>query len=137
MTLKQMYRKFQSEKSCIAFLEKILWDNSPVCPYCKTENFSLMKNENRYHCNTCNMSFSVTVKTMFHDTRCDLQKWFYAIHLLSNPLKNLSEIKLGEEIETTKDTALLLKNKITKTKLTTPDQYEKIKDGINSTINIK
>lgn len=59
-----------------------------------------MPREQRYHCNGCRCSYSVTAKTIFHKTKIDLQKWFFAI---SNT--NLSIRKLAAEISVTKDTA--------------------------------
>jgi transposase-like protein len=34
----------------------------------------LKEKQQRYHCNNCNTSYSVTVGTIFHDTKLDLQK---------------------------------------------------------------
>lgn len=106
MNLKSIYKVFKTEIDCIKFLQEALWPNSPVCPYCKTSFFTPIKNSTRYHCNKCNSSFSVTVGTMFHRTRCDVQKWFMAILLMSE--KKLSVRELADKIEVTKDTAWLM-----------------------------
>ena len=70
-----------------------------------------MPKEERYHCNTCNKSYSVTVGTMFHKTKVDLQKWFYAISLIANN-ENISARQLGKEIDVTKDTAWFMMKRI-------------------------
>jgi len=111
MKIKNITSRFKTHKMCIEFLEKILWENEPVCPYCKTQFFSISKREERYHCNKCNSSFSVTVGTMFHRTKCDLRKWFLAIRLLSNS-PSISARDLGDILKVTKDTAWLMTNKI-------------------------
>jgi len=85
-------------------LEKVRWNSVPVCPYCKSTKTTTMKKEQRHHCNTCNTSFSVTVGTIFHKTKLDLQKWFLAISLVLNAKKGISSRQLSRDIEVNKDT---------------------------------
>jgi transposase-like protein len=103
--LSHIYDIFPTQKDCIDFLERILWKKGPVCPYCQTDSVTPMRGENRYHCNLCNSGFSVTVLTIFHKTRCDLQKWFLAALLINNALKKIPARQLAEKLEVTKDTA--------------------------------
>ena len=105
MNIIQIYKKFPDQKACIAHLEKARWNNEPVCPYCKSKKQTPALKESRYHCNTCNTSYSVTVATIFHKTKVDLQKWFLAITLVLNAKKGISARQLARDIEVTKDTA--------------------------------
>ena len=105
MTLKYYYKLYPTQQDCINHLEKIIWNGKPICPYCTTSYQTPLKNTNRYHCNNCNMSYSVSVRTMFHKTRIDLQKWFYLIFILLNTNKKLSTREIAKEINVTKDTA--------------------------------
>ena len=114
MSIIQVYKQFPTQQDCIRYLEKVRWDNIPVCPYCKSKNQSPAPKEQRYHCNTCNTSFSVTVQTIFHRTRCDLQKWFFAISLLHTK-KGISARQLARDIEVSKDTAWFILIRIRKT----------------------
>lgn len=94
-----------NHKHCIKILEKVRWDDKPHCPYCHSPKCSKMESENRYHCATCNSSYSVTVGTIFHNTRLDLRKWFEAISLLLNPNIDISARELARRIHINKDTA--------------------------------
>lgn len=105
MNLKKIYEKYPTKKDCHCYLEQLLWNNYPQCPYCKSHKFSVLNNTYRYHCNNCNTSYSVTVNTIFHKTKIDLQKWFLAIKLIMNYGNKISSRKLAAEIRTTKDTA--------------------------------
>ncbi|MBI4810917.1 MAG: IS1595 family transposase [Ignavibacteriales bacterium] len=105
MNIVQVYKQFPSQNDCIAHLEKVRWHNKPVCPYCKSTKVSSYKQENRHHCNNCNTSFSVTVGTIFHKTKVDLQKWFVAISQVLNAKKGISARQLARDIEVNKDTA--------------------------------
>ena len=108
MNIIQVYKQFPTHQDCIKHLEKVRWNNKPVCPYCNSEKQTPLPKESRYHCNNCNTSFSVTVGTIFHKTKMDLQKWFVAISLVLNAKKGYSARQLGRDIEITKDSAWYL-----------------------------
>lgn len=105
MNIIQVYKQFPTHDDCIKHLESVRWNDTPVCPYCKSTKQTPVIKESRYHCNTCNTSYSVTVGTIFHKTKLDLQKWFLAISLVLNAKKGYSARQLGRDIEVTKDTA--------------------------------
>jgi len=114
MNLIQIYKKFPTQDDCIKHLELVRWNNVPKCPYCKAENQTPRKATHRYHCNSCNTDYSVTVGTIFHKTKCDLQKWFLAITLVLNAKKGISSRQLSRDIEVTKDTAWYMLMRIRK-----------------------
>ena len=104
--------KFNTQEKCIKHLELIRWDKRPICPYCKGERTTKLKQEHRHHCNTCNKSFSVLVGTMFEDTNLSLPKWFAAITLILNAKKGISSRQLARDIGINKDTAWYLQMRI-------------------------
>lgn len=130
MKLKEIYKIFPDENSCIKMLEEIVWNNSPICPYCKSDNYTIIKHSYRYHCNQCNTSYSVTVKTIFHKTKIPLQKWFYIIHLKEKNDLSISVRELGEQIETTKDTANRIVNKVNNFYLPNTEMFKSINSKI-------
>lgn len=105
MNIVEIFDRFPTEKDCLNYIEQIRWKGTPVCPYCNSKNQTPLKNENRYHCNNCNTSFSVTVRTIFHKTKLPLQKWFLAISLILNAKKGISARQLARDIKVNKDTA--------------------------------
>jgi len=105
MNIIQIYKQFPTHQSCIEHLEQVRWNGTPICPYCKSTNTTPAPKELRHHCNNCNTSFSVTVGTIFHKTKLDLQKWFLAVCLVLNAKKGLAARQLGRDIAVTKDTA--------------------------------
>ncbi len=112
MNLKKVYKIFPLEKSCIDFLERVVWNNVPTCPYCNSTNSVKLNTGYRYHCNNCNTSFSVTVNTVFHKTKIPLQKWFYIIYLKEIGRLDVPVRSFGKEIEVTKDTANRIINRV-------------------------
>ncbi len=105
MNIIQIYKQFPTNEDCLRYLEKVRWGGTPVCPYCHAAKSTAVDKELRHHCNNCNTSFSVTVNTIFHKTKADLQKWFLAISLILNAKKGISARQLGRDIEVNKNTA--------------------------------
>lgn len=112
MNIVSVYKVFPTETDCLNHIEKVRWHGKPVCPYCKSDKQSPLPKENRYHCNTCNTTFSVTVGTIFHQTHLPLQKWFLALSLVLNAKKGISARQLGRDLEVNKDTAWRMAMKI-------------------------
>lgn len=113
MDIVQVYRKFPSKEDCLKHLVSIRWKAGVFCPYCRSNRVSTARKfAIRFHCNHCNTSFSATVKTPFHNTKLDLQKWFLAVFILQNSRMIPTSRKLGMELEVTKDTALLMTHRI-------------------------
>jgi transposase-like protein len=81
MILADIYAKFPTRESCMAYLEQVRWAGKVACPYCRSRRVSELPKERRWHCNKCKSSFSVMTNTIFHGTRVDLQKWFFTISL--------------------------------------------------------
>lgn len=105
MNIISIFRQFPTQESCIKHLEKARWGDKPVCPYCGSDNTNPLTKELRHHCNGCRKSFSVTIGTIFHDTRLPMQKWFLAISLILNAKKGISARQLARDLEVNKDTA--------------------------------
>ena len=116
MDIFQVLKDFSTKKKCIAYLEKVRWRNKPTCPYCGTQEPkpTPMPKEQRYHCNSCNKSFSVTVGTIFHQSHLPLQKWFVAISLILNAKKGVSARQLSRHLNVNKNTAWRISMQIRK-----------------------
>jgi len=104
MNLIDVFNLFPTQEACIKHLEKVRWGDNISCPYCRFRNH-ISLNQNRYHCNKCNKSFSVTVNTIFHNTKLPLQKWFLAIALMLNAKKGCSAKQLERNLDLTYKTA--------------------------------
>ena len=105
MNIIQVFKQFPNQEACIKHLEQKRWPQKVTCAYCGSDNTYPLAKELRHHCNGCKKSFSVTVNTIFHDTRVPLQKWFLAISLIINAKKGISARQLARDIEVNKDTA--------------------------------
>jgi transposase-like protein len=111
MLLDKIYEAFPSKDDCLLQLETLFWNGSPVCPACGSARFTALAHR-RYHCNSCNRNYRVTVDTVFHDSKCDLQKWFAAIILFKEVNRNNTVRGLAKRILVTKDTASYMKMRL-------------------------
>jgi transposase-like protein len=105
MDIMEVFRRYPTREKCIEHLERVRWHGEPKCPYCNSTKQTAMSSEHRYHCNNCNTSYSVTVGTIFHNTKMPLQKWFLAVSLVINAKKGIAARQLGRDLHVTKDTA--------------------------------
>jgi transposase-like protein len=98
-------------------LEALLWPDGPICPHCETvDKATLMKGKSTrpgvYKCRECEHPFSVTVGTLFEDSKVPLHKWVYAMHLYTASKKGFSAHQLHRTIGVTYKTAWFMAHRI-------------------------
>jgi transposase-like protein len=99
------------DDDCSQLLAEILWHGIPKCPYCSSTKYCAIPN-NRYHCNSCNTSFSITAQTMFHQTRIPLKTWFRAIRIVQSSTRHVSSRYLASQIGVNKNTGYRIMRRI-------------------------
>ena len=114
MNIAQVYRKFPTQESCIEYLEQKRWAGVPVCPYCGSTNTNHLEKQSRHYCNGCRKSFSVTINTIFHDTKVPLQDWFALISLMLNARKGISACQASRDLGIRRPTVWSMMNRIRK-----------------------
>jgi transposase-like protein len=80
------------EDDATEYMEARRWPSGPVCPHCTSprkayalESKPESANQGRkrvYKCGGCRKKFTVTVGTIFEDSRIPLYKWLLAAHLM-------------------------------------------------------
>lgn len=112
MEIIKITQEFDNEAKCYRYLEKIRWNNHPICPYCHHDKASKRKNEFRYKCLKCNRSFSVLVGTILEATKLPIIKWLMAVGLILNAKKGISSLQLSRDLGINKNTAWYLQKRI-------------------------
>ena len=111
-SLIQIADYFHSEDVCKQAIAQERWgDGEAVCPYCGCTH-TYMTAEGRYICKECASHFSVTVGTIFENTKVSLRKWFLAMYLVSSHKKGVSSHQLARDIKVTQKTAWFMLHKI-------------------------
>jgi transposase-like protein len=117
--------RFHDEDAARKHLESIRWPNGPVCPHCgasgrvcRIESQSKEKGKGArpglLFCGDCRKQFSVTVGTVFEDSKIPLHKWVLATHLLCSSKKGISSLQLQRTLHVTYKTAWFMTHRIRK-----------------------
>lgn len=91
--------KYQNEDAAREHLEATRWPDGPICPHCGIigEAFKLAGKTTRkglWKCSACREPFTVTIGTIFEDSKIPLHKWLLAIHLMCSSKKGISAHQL-------------------------------------------
>jgi len=99
LNLSTLAKQFSDEDVAREMLEAKRWPNGTVCPHCgATGAYKLTPKATSsrpvrkgvWKCCECRKQFTVTVGTIFEDSRIPLSKWLLAIHLLCSSKKGHS-----------------------------------------------
>jgi transposase-like protein len=110
-------RIYQDPEAARKHLEKLLWPEGPVCPHCGVvgEATKLKGKSTRpgvYKCKPCQKPFSVTVGTVFEDSKVPLNKWVLATELLTASKKGMSAHQIHRMLGVTYKTAWFMCHRI-------------------------
>jgi len=98
MNLLTIQKRFNTQKKCIVYLEKLRWGKTVVSPFSGKDNVTKRKGTFKYHCNDTNKDFTVLYGTIFQDTRLPLPKWFVLIGLMLNAKKGIPSTQLARDL---------------------------------------
>ena len=108
-----LLQSFPDEESCINYLETLRWNGNVTSPYVPGSKVYKCKGHN-YKCKVSNKYFNVRTGTIFGDSKVPLQKWFFALYILSSHKKGISSHQLSRDIEVTQKTAWFMLHRIRK-----------------------
>lgn len=114
-TLPELLDYFKDEQTCRTYLENTRWEGVPECPYCgHTGKMYRIENGKRLKCGNkeCHKKFSVTVGTIFEDTKVPLRMWFGALYLVTAYKKGISSLQLSRDLGVTQKSAWFLLHRI-------------------------
>lgn len=98
MTLPEVNEMYSTDDRCRELLERLRWPEGVICPRCKDNRVSRLKEYARYECVGCEYQFTVTSGTIFHDSHLALPLWFLAVLLLCEAKKGMSAHQLKRTI---------------------------------------
>lgn len=112
--LKELLATLYDEEVCRKYLERMRWGEEPFCPHCGSTKPYRRDDGRGYRCRdkTCRKDFTVTVKTVFENTKIPLSKWLAAIFLLTGHKKGISSAQLARDLGVTQKTAWFLNHRI-------------------------
>lgn len=102
-------KQYQDADAAREYLEKINWPDGPECPHCGMMeggarlHYAIGQSEAHadrkgrkglYKCYSCRKQFTVTIGTIFEDSKIPLHKWLLAIKLMCTSKKGVSAHQL-------------------------------------------
>ncbi len=128
--LSSFLETFHDDNSCRKFLEYLLWEGKPICPYCEhRKKIYAFKNLKTFKCSDCKRNFTVTVGTIFHSSNIPIKKWFIAMYLLSSHKTGISSYQIAKHLEIAQPNAWYMLHKIRKV-MAGSDQFKDMLQGI-------
>ncbi len=113
--LKEMMQNFSDDNKCRSLLENMRWNGKRVCPHCGVIDSSYqLKDGKTYMCKEkgCRKKFTVTVGTVFENSKIPLSTWFAAIYLCTAHKKGISSLQLSRDLGVTQKTAWFMLHRI-------------------------
>lgn len=100
-------------------LEAQRWPNGPICPHCGNcdlERIKALKGKAHraglYQCAECREQFTVTVGSVFERSKIPLNKWLFAVHMMTASKKGCSAHQLHRMLGVTYKTAWFMCHRI-------------------------
>ncbi|MEI9945002.1 MAG: IS1595 family transposase [Chitinophagaceae bacterium] len=115
-SLSALIKAIPDESAARAFMEKIIWNGTPICPHCYNQGGYKLKDGKTYKCKDkrCRKTFTVTVERFLKKPKCPLTKWVYAIYLCTIHKRGVSSYQLATDIHVTQKTAWFMLHRIRK-----------------------
>src|SRR5947209_2410074 len=92
---------FKDEEICKAYLEQQRWNGNVECPFCACTK--VYRTNRGFKCadRFCAKKFSVTVGTVYENSKVSLRIWFAAMYLVTAHKKGISSCQLARDLSIT------------------------------------
>jgi ISXO2-like transposase domain/Transposase zinc-ribbon domain len=111
-TLPELFDYFSDEEICRQHLENQRWGGIPACPFCGVINPYRTNRGFKCREKTCSKKFSVTVGTVYENSKIPLRIWFGAIYLCTSSKKGISSHQIGRQLGITQKSAWFLLHRV-------------------------
>lgn len=103
---------FTTDEFCREWYEQQRWGANVTCPHCGSEK--PYRTNRGFKCSNkdCHKKFSVTVGTIFENSKIGLKTWFLAMYLVSTSKKGVSSLQLAEQLGITQKSAWFVLSRI-------------------------
>lgn len=122
-TFKEFQAEYPDDAACLAKLMEINYGGTHiVCPACGVEtNFHPMTKRRAYACQECGHHIYPAAGTIFHKSRTNLTKWFFAMYLMTSTRHGVAAKEVERQLGVTYKTAWRMCHELRKL-MTTADQ---------------
>jgi ISXO2 transposase-like protein/transposase-like zinc ribbon protein len=106
-TFKEFQAEYPDDEACLAKIMEIQYGGSQTnCPVCKERRqFHLMSKRRAYACQVCGHHIYPCAGTIFHKSRTNLTKWFFAMYLMTSTRHGVAAKEIERQLGVTYKTA--------------------------------
>lgn len=110
--LTQLLDFFKDDEVCKSYYEHMRWGGTVACPHCGS--IKVWRTNRGFTCGekVCGKKFSITVGTIFENSKIKLRIWFAAIYIATTSKKGISSLQLAEQLGVTQKTAWFMLSRI-------------------------
>jgi transposase-like protein len=110
--LQQLFDTFKDEATCREYLEQQRWNGNVECPFCAWTK--VYKTNRGFKCadKFCAKKFTVTIGTIYENSKVGLRTFFAALYLISSSKKGISSLQLSRQLGITQKTAWFVLHRI-------------------------
>jgi transposase-like protein len=109
----EFLQRFPDETAARNYLEAKRWGGKVACPHCGSlERIQVRKVAGYYRCLPCKEDFTVRTGTIFERSHIPLDKWLYAMYLISTARKGISSLQISKELGITQKSAWFMLQRI-------------------------
>jgi transposase-like protein len=110
--LQQLFDTFNDEETCRHYLEQQRWNGNVECPFCGCTK--VYRTNRGFKCadKFCAKKFSVTVGTIYENSKVGLRTFFAALYLISSSKKGISSLQLSRQLGITQKSAWFVLHRI-------------------------
>lgn len=109
----EFLKQFPDAEAARLYLEERRWHGKPVCPGCGDhDRVQVRKRAGYFRCLACKEDFTVRTGTIFERSHIPLDKWLYAMYLISTARKGISSMQISKELGITQKSAWFMLQRI-------------------------
>ncbi len=101
-----------NEDAARDYLAAARWPNGVCCSHCANDGAWKLRGGRLYTCKACRKQFTVRTGTVMEDSKIPLQKWIFAMYLMTVSRKGVSSIQLAKQLGITQKSAWFMAHRI-------------------------
>ncbi|MBL8548435.1 MAG: IS1595 family transposase [Hyphomonadaceae bacterium] len=114
-TVREFFKLYPDDESCLAHLFDVRFGQGHVCPKCsRSARWYPIKADAAFSCQWCGHHIHPKAGTLFEKSRTPLQLWFYAVFLFTKTRHGVSAKELERQLGVTYKCAFRMARKIRK-----------------------